>query len=225
MSAALPVCAAPRNAAMLRNDAGAQARVAIEQVAPSVDAGAHAVKCRVHELVRVQADIFMDGHDRLAAELRWRADDEPAWHSVPMSLATNDRWDAAFRPGRIGPHAFQVAAWYDAWESYRHELEVKHAAGASLRLEREEGLQLLREADQRGGQDAPPGAGAGLIKRAQALRGARCPGRTRCGPDRNAAQPRPGPGHADAGQPPVRVAVRHLPRLGRPAAGRARRLV
>ncbi|MGE7085930.1 maltotransferase domain-containing protein [Achromobacter xylosoxidans] len=173
VSAALPVCAAPRNAAMLRNDAGAQARVAIEQVAPSVDAGAHAVKCRVHELVRVQADIFMDGHDRLAAELRWRADDEPAWHSVPMSLATNDRWEAAFRPGRIGPHAFQVAAWYDAWESYRHELEVKHAAGASLRLEREEGLQLLREADQRGRQDAPPGAGAGLIKRALKLCAAR----------------------------------------------------
>lgn len=166
VAAGAPVCAAPRVAAGLRGEGGAAARVAIEQVSPAVDGGAHPVKCRVHEQVRVGADILMDGHDRLAAELRWRADDEAAWRSVPLTLTGNDRWEAAFRPARIGPHTFQVTAWHDGWETFRHEFEVKHAAGVSLRLERQEGLQLLREADQRAGQDAASGPGAGLIKRA-----------------------------------------------------------
>ncbi|WP_241049213.1 alpha-1,4-glucan--maltose-1-phosphate maltosyltransferase [Achromobacter xylosoxidans] len=172
LAATPPVRAAPRAAAP-RSESGAQARVAIEQVEPAVDGGFYPVKGRVHDPVRVRADIFMDGHDRLAAELRWRADDEPAWRSVPLRQAGNDRWEAAFRPCRIGPHAFQIAAWYDAWETFRHELEVKHTAGVGLRLEREEGLQLLRDADQRASQGATPGPGAGLIKRALKLCAAR----------------------------------------------------
>lgn len=165
LSPAPPICAAPRMAAPARAE-GAQARIAIEQVAPAVDGGGFPVKCGVHEQVEVRADIFMDGHDQLAAELRWRADDEPGWRSVPMVPAGNDRWQAAFRPSRIGPHTFQIVAWYDSWASFQHEFEVKHAAGASLRLEREEGLQLLREADQRASMGGASGAGAGLLKRA-----------------------------------------------------------
>ena len=104
--------------------------------------------------IRDRADIFMDGHDRLAAELRWRADDESAWRRVPLAAAGNDRWQASFRPGRIGPHVFQIAAWFDAWATFRHELQVKRQAGAALRLEVQEGLRLLR--------DAAPGAGRSL---------------------------------------------------------------
>ncbi len=167
LAPAAPVRLSPRATsatATTRGDGVGQARIAIEQIVPAVDGGAFPVKCGVHDAVQVEADIFMDGHDRLAAELRWRADDEPAWRAVPLVPVGNDRWSASFRPDRIGPHAFQVAAWHDGWETFRHELEVKHAAGASLRLEREEGLQLLRAADQRASQAATPGAG--LIKRA-----------------------------------------------------------
>ncbi|WP_346729371.1 maltotransferase domain-containing protein, partial [Achromobacter ruhlandii] len=160
----MPVRLSPRATSATRGDGVGQARIAIEQIVPAVDGGAFPVKCGVHDAVQVEADIFMDGHDRLAAELRWRADDEPAWRAVPLVPVGNDRWSASFRPDRIGPHAFQVAAWHDGWETFRHELEVKHAAGASLRLEREEGLQLLLAADQRASQAATPGAG--LIKRA-----------------------------------------------------------
>lgn len=172
LSAASPVRAAPRTAAAARGEGG-QARVAIERVTPAVDGGAFAVKCGVHEQVEVEADIFMDGHDRLAAELRWRADDEAGWRSVPLEPSGNDRWRAAFRPSRIGPHTFQVIAWHDGWATFQHEFEVKHEAGASLRLEREEGLQLLREADQRASLGGASGPGAGLVKRALKVCGVR----------------------------------------------------
>ncbi|RBL82928.1 hypothetical protein DDE05_34085, partial [Streptomyces cavourensis] len=135
----------PRVAASVRSEGGVTARVAIEQVTPAVDGGAYPVKRRVQEAIAVQADIFMDGHDRLAAELRWRADDESAWQRVPLVAIGNDRWQAAFRPGRIGPHAFQIAAWFDAWETFRHELRVKRQAGVPLRLEMQEGLRLLHD--------------------------------------------------------------------------------
>ena len=162
---AAPVRAAPRVAATVRSDGAGTARVAIEQVSPAVDGGAYPVKRRVQEAVRVQADIFMDGHDRLAAEVRWRADDEPAWRSVPFVAPVNDRWEATFRPSRIGPHAFQIAAWFDAWGTFRHELQVKRNAGVSLRLEIQEGLRLLRDANQRAGRGTTPGQGAGQITR------------------------------------------------------------
>lgn len=162
---ATPVRAAPRVAATVRGDGAGTARVAIEQVSPTVDGGAYPVKRRVQEAVTVQADIFMDGHDRLAAEVRWRADDESTWQSVPFVAAVNDRWAATFRPSRIGPHAFQIAAWFDAWGSYRHELQVKRNAGVSLRLEIQEGLQLLRDANQRASRNTVAGPGAGQITR------------------------------------------------------------
>lgn len=142
---ARPVRTPPRVAASVRSEGGVTARVAIEQVTPAVDGGAYPVKRRAQEAIAVQADIFMDGHDRLAAELRWRADDESAWQRVPLVAIGNDRWQAAFRPGRIGPHAFQIAAWFDAWETFRHELRVKRQAGVPLRLEMQEGLRLLHD--------------------------------------------------------------------------------
>lgn len=132
-----------------RTEGGAGLRIAIENVAPAVDAGAHPVKCVVHERIKVQADLLMDGHDRLAGELRWRAADESAWRRVPLKLAVNDRWQASFRPHRIGPHEFQVAAWFDVWQTYRHDLEVKHEAGLDVQLEIAEGVLLLRDADKR----------------------------------------------------------------------------
>jgi len=149
-----------------RTEGGAGLRIAIESVAPAVDDGAHPVKCVVHERVTVQADLVMDGHDRIGAELRWRAADEPNWRRVPLQLIANDRWQASFRPRRIGPHEFQVAAWFDAWETFRHDLEVKHRAGRALGLEIAEGLQLLRDADRRASRLPSASDGAAEIKRA-----------------------------------------------------------
>ncbi|WP_175172961.1 alpha-1,4-glucan--maltose-1-phosphate maltosyltransferase [Achromobacter pestifer] len=125
---------------------GAGPRIAIECVAPAVDGGRHPVKCTTHERVLVQADLLMDGHDRIAGELRWRPTDESDWRHVVLEPGPNDRWSASFRPDRIGPHEFTVAAWIDAWQTFRHDLEVKHRAGLGVRLETQEGLALLRAA-------------------------------------------------------------------------------
>lgn len=149
-----------------RTEGGAALRIAIESVAPAVDDGAHPIKCTVHERITVEADLLMDGHDRIAGEVRWRAADEANWRRAPLKLLSNDRWQASFRPRRIGPHEYQVAAWFDVWETYRHDLEVKHAAGVDVHLEVVEGILLLREADKRASQHAYPANSVAVVKAA-----------------------------------------------------------
>ena len=41
-----------------------QSRVIIEHVSPEIEAGRYAVKAVIGEAIKVQADIFADGHDR-----------------------------------------------------------------------------------------------------------------------------------------------------------------
>ena len=152
-----PVREASRHVAR-RQDGAASQRIVVEQVSPTVDGGAFPIKSIPHERIPVRADIYMDGHELLAAELRWRAADESSWRAAPFTRGLNDRWEASFRPRRIGPHEFVVHAWLDAWQTFRHDFEVKHQAGVDLRLEVEEGLLMLRAALARARNASHPGA-------------------------------------------------------------------
>jgi starch synthase (maltosyl-transferring) len=125
----------------------AAARIAIEAILPQVPDGAFAVKRLVGDSVTVSADIIADGHDVLAAELQWRADDEADWHRVAMQPVVNDRWEASFVPARTGRHRFTVEAWWDAWGTFRHDLSAKHAAGQNVTLEIEEGCRMIAMAN------------------------------------------------------------------------------
>jgi len=126
-------------------------RIGIEAVQPQVPGGQFAIKRVVGEEVAVSADVIADGHDVLAAELLWAAADEAEWHRVPMRLVVNDRWEARFVPDRVGRHRFTIQAWWDAWGTFRHDLEAKHAAGQVVTLEIEEGRSMLQAASARAG--------------------------------------------------------------------------
>ncbi len=128
------------------------ARIAIENVQPCVPDGAFAVSRLVGERVVINADIFADGHEVLAAELLWHTTDEAGWHRVPMHLVTNDRWEASFSPQRVGRHRFTIEAWWDVWATFRHDLSAKHAAGQNVTLEIEEGRRMLEAAAKRAPQ-------------------------------------------------------------------------
>lgn len=123
--------------------AAATPRVAIEAVTPAVDAGRFAAKRVVGERVTVEADIFADGHGKIAAALQWRARDETAWRETPMRHLGNDRWCGEFLPERVGPHLFRVLGWPDRFATYRDELTKKRAAGLDVTLELEEGRLLV----------------------------------------------------------------------------------
>src|SRR5690348_13883814 len=92
-------------------------RVVIEAVAPQVDCGRFAIKRVLGETVRVEADLFTDGHDAVAGELLYRREGEDAWRRAPMRPLLNDRWGASFEVDALGRWHYCVRGWVDHFET------------------------------------------------------------------------------------------------------------
>lgn len=132
-------------------------RVIVTKVSPCVDGGRYPAKAVVNQPVTINATIFTDGHNRLAARVIWKKTDASAWLSEPMTLLGNDLWEAQILPQETGKVYFRIEAWLDRWQNYHHELYEKHHAGVPVRLELQEGLLLLQEIfDYAQSQDALP---------------------------------------------------------------------
>jgi starch synthase (maltosyl-transferring) len=142
---------AERQARRLLQAAPTAARIVIDNITPAVDSGRFAAKRIVGETIRVEADIFGDGHDVLGAELLWRAGDERDWRRAPMEALPNDRWAASFAPARVGKHFFTIEAWRDEFATLCRDIQIKRAAGVDVTLETAEGHELLAHASEAGG--------------------------------------------------------------------------
>ncbi len=130
-------------------------RAIVENVQPSVDAGRFPIKRSAGQPVTVTADIFTDGHDKLAAVLRYRHAGEAAWQEIAMQPEVNDVWSAEFVAASLGRYEFTVSAWIDSFASWRDALTKKVAAGQDVSSELLEGAELVRQAAQRAtGADA-----------------------------------------------------------------------
>jgi starch synthase (maltosyl-transferring) len=121
-------------------------RIVIANISPSIDSGAFAVKRVIGETLEVRADIFVDGHEALRAEVLFKADDETDWRRAPMTAEPNDVWAAQIRFDRLGRHSFMIEAWLDVWGGFKRDLVKKREAGLTLDLELREGLALIAKA-------------------------------------------------------------------------------
>ncbi|RKP57513.1 maltotransferase domain-containing protein [Pararobbsia silviterrae] len=121
-------------------------RVIIEHVQPCVDDGRFAVKRVVGDQLRVSADIFMDGHDVLAAVVLWRAADHAEWNETPLEFVGNDHWTATIPLTRLGRHEFTIEAWRDAYATLAEHAEKKRHADQAIDVELEEARILIRQA-------------------------------------------------------------------------------
>ncbi|WP_413456603.1 alpha-1,4-glucan--maltose-1-phosphate maltosyltransferase [Herbaspirillum huttiense] len=143
-------------------------RIAIERVTPAVDEGRFAAKRMVGEHFIVGADLFMDGHDHLAAEVLVRAADETQWQRIPMQPDVNDRWQARVSLTQLGRHYFCIEAWSDEFETFHDGLQKKRAAGQDVSLELEEGCLLIarlaKEAAERNVDEDVLEASTALLK-------------------------------------------------------------
>ena len=140
-------------------------RVVIENLRPEVDAGRHPAKGSLGEPVSVEADVFADGHDLVAAVLRWRGPDG-RWAETRMRPLANDRWAAGFTPRRPGLHEYTVQAWVDHFATWEHDLERRVEAGQDVRVELEVGARMVEAAAER----APEPDAGRLRRQAHALR-------------------------------------------------------
>ena len=141
-------------------------RVVIEGITPQVDGGRFPAKRTLGDQVRVEADIFTDGHDAIGASLLAHREGSNDWTKIPMRPLVNDRWTAAFRVGELGRYGFKVQGWVDHFETWRRDLLKRIQAESDALVDYLIGADLIAEAAGRAS-----GADAGWLReRASVLR-------------------------------------------------------
>ncbi|MEY2488865.1 MAG: hypothetical protein QOC70_807 [Verrucomicrobiota bacterium] len=122
----------------------------IENLQPLIDGGRYPVKRVVGDDLAVEADVFKDGHDVVAAALKWRLLGETRWHETSMTHVDNDRWRGVCTVYENAIYEYTVEAWTDTFRGWQHEFATKFEAGiANLSSETLEGAALLEEAANR----------------------------------------------------------------------------
>lgn len=123
-----------------------QSRVVIEGVTPWVDCGRFPAKSSVGERVRVEADVFVDGHDRISAAVRHRVSQRDTWHETDMSPGVNDRWSGEFEVHAVGWHEFTVLAWVDRFATWRSDLQKRLSAAQNVTVDLIIGAEIVEDA-------------------------------------------------------------------------------
>src|SRR5579872_1303942 len=108
--------------------------ILIEAISPEIDGGRYPAKRVVGDLLEVQADIFREGHDQIAAVLAYRqisgvASTDTEWHEVPMHQLVNDRWSGQFLLTSLGTCCYRIEAWNDRFGTWRRDMEKRVQAG------------------------------------------------------------------------------------------------
>ena len=146
-------------------------RVVIEGISPEVDGGRYPAKRTVGDEIRVEADVFTDGHDAIAASLLAHREGSDEWTEIPMRPLVNDRWAAAFRVSELGRYGFKVQGWVDHFETWRRDLLKRIKAESDTPVDYLIGADLVAAAaDRANGGDA-----AWLRERATVLRSGKEP--------------------------------------------------
>jgi starch synthase (maltosyl-transferring) len=124
-------------------------RVVIANVAPEIEGGRYAIKRTPGEVVSVEADVFLDGHDELACEVQYQPEGGTKWQAVRMQRLDNDRWRAAFAINEFGSHLYRIEAWPDPFETWRRDLRKWVEADEDVLVELAAGAALIRQASGR----------------------------------------------------------------------------
>ena len=118
----------------------------IAGVWPELGAGRFPVKRVVGETFEVSADILREGHEALAAVLKYRTVKDTGWREVPMRYADNDRWIGRFPLEENTRYLYTIEAYPNAYRSWAADLEKRLNAGMDVASEVLEGAALLRPA-------------------------------------------------------------------------------
>ncbi|HYK35729.1 alpha-1,4-glucan--maltose-1-phosphate maltosyltransferase [Alloacidobacterium sp.] len=121
-------------------------RVVIEGVDPEIDAGRFPIKRIIGDTVHVEANVFGDGHDRIACHLLFRHEGETQLHRVKMEPLGNDRWRAAFQVNKLGEFFYTIAGSVDHFGTWRSDLIKRLEAAQDVALELQTGAMLIEQA-------------------------------------------------------------------------------
>jgi len=128
----------------VRSARGDVRAVWIAAVWPELDAGRFPVKRVVGESFEVSADILREGHQALAALLKFRTVKDTSWREVPMEPVDNDRWAGRFLLEENTRYLYTIEAYQDPYRAWAADLRKRLAAGMDVACELLDGAALLR---------------------------------------------------------------------------------
>ena len=118
-----------------------QTRIIIENVTPQLDGGAFYIKRIVGQSVVVKANVFADGHDVIAAYVKFKHESAKKWQEVRMTELGNDEWQAEFTVEKQGHFSYFVEAWVDYALNWQHGTERKIQDNQYVKSELLEGAE------------------------------------------------------------------------------------
>ena len=122
---------------------GVKGRVQIQAIEPTIDGGRYAAKAVTGDDFIVGADVFREGHEKIAVAVRYRGPSDGKWREEPMRHDVNDRWYGAFSVDELGPWRYGVVAWTDHYATWLDGLRKNHAAGQAGDVDIADGAALL----------------------------------------------------------------------------------
>ncbi|MEA5260580.1 alpha-1,4-glucan--maltose-1-phosphate maltosyltransferase [Arcicella aquatica] len=122
-----------------------QQRVIIENISPQLDAGRYAIKAFEGDTIKVEADIFLDGHDQLAAKLLYKFSTDEDWIETNMNFVNNDHFEASFQVSKNGFYTYTIQAWVDNAATWHHEIDMKIKDGQHVNIELLVGANIIEK--------------------------------------------------------------------------------
>ena len=120
-----------------------QSRVVIESIYPQIDGGNHFIKAVVDQIIPVQADVLVDGHDVIAASVLFKHENDKNWQEHRMSSMENDRWSGNFTVSKQGHYSYKIQGWVDYALNWQHGTQRKIDDGQKVTSELLEGAEYL----------------------------------------------------------------------------------
>ncbi|MAD96932.1 MAG: alpha-1,4-glucan--maltose-1-phosphate maltosyltransferase [Flavobacteriaceae bacterium] len=121
-----------------------QTRIIIENVKPQLNGGQVFIKRVVDEIVHVTADVLVDGHDILQADLLYKHETEKSWKSVRMQHVNNDEYAASFSVSKQGFYDYKIEGWVDYELNWQHGIDRKIDDNQHVKSELLEGAEYIK---------------------------------------------------------------------------------
>ncbi|MEP7764037.1 alpha-1,4-glucan--maltose-1-phosphate maltosyltransferase [Sanguibacter sp. 25GB23B1] len=125
-------------------------RIPVLDVGPAINEGRWPTKATVGEVVPIEATVFREGHDAVAATAVLVAPDGREITSPMVDVAPGlDRFRAHLVPDTEGPWGVRVEGWSDPYATWEHDATIKIHAGIDVDLMLQEGAAFFTRAAAR----------------------------------------------------------------------------
>ncbi|MGQ2984668.1 alpha-1,4-glucan--maltose-1-phosphate maltosyltransferase [Flavobacterium sp.] len=121
-----------------------QRRVHIENIQPQLNNGQNFIKRITGQKVNVTADILSDGHDVMAAVVKFRHEKEKNWKEDRMHETGNDAWAGEFVVEKQGFYSYCVESWVDYALNWQYGTLRKIKDNQSVTSELLEGAEYVK---------------------------------------------------------------------------------